>query len=336
MRNMTPWALAASATLIAGCVAAPAEPESPTPAAESAQTTPETEPAPLVAPAFDTPWPSGFTRRELADTALAKTFAFLDQRTEGASDQYLTIVYQDTVLEVHQEWGTDLAVVTIDAFGDYLTDDTLLVVGTDGDFLVSTLAELNKPLVPEFERCCSSGVAGVAHLGSSWVSLPSDFVVERMPPADVSAIIPHELFHNIQHSLDKAPASQNYPPGDALYRPTWLSEGSANYMGYAMLAYRGYKKYWGNHFIAPPNAAAEEDFLLSRYESSDGSNGPYSYGQLATEYIIANVGVEPLMNIWKIAGQGASFEDAFEEALGISVEDFYAAYDAMVESMVFD
>jgi uncharacterized glyoxalase superfamily metalloenzyme YdcJ len=35
-------------------------------------------------------------------------------------------------------------------------------------------------------------------------------------------------------------------------------------------------------------------------------------------------------------GEGASFEDAFEGALGISVQDFYAAYDAMVETMVFD
>jgi hypothetical protein len=40
------------------------------------------------------------------------------------------------------------------------------------------------------------------------------------------------------------------------------------------------------------------------------------------------------MNIWKLAGQGASFEDAFEEALGISAQDFYAAYDDMIVNMV--
>jgi ABC-type phosphate/phosphonate transport system substrate-binding protein len=67
-----------------------------------------------------------------------------------------------------------------------------------------------------------------------------------------------------------------------------------------------------------------------------GSSDPYNYGSLATEYIVASVGIEPLMTIWKLAGQGASFEDAFEEALGISVQDFYAAYDAMVETMVLE
>jgi hypothetical protein len=40
------------------------------------------------------------------------------------------------------------------------------------------------------------------------------------------------------------------------------------------------------------------------------------------------------MNLWKLAGQGASFEDAFEEVLGISVQDFYAAYDDMIVNMV--
>jgi hypothetical protein len=67
-----------------------------------------------------------------------------------------------------------------------------------------------------------------------------------------------------------------------------------------------------------------------------GSNDPYNYGSLATEYIVASVGIEPLMNIWKLAGEGASFEDAFEDALGISAQDFYAAYDDMIVSMVLD
>jgi ABC-type phosphate/phosphonate transport system substrate-binding protein len=105
-------------------------------------------------------------------------------------------------------------------------------------------------------------------------------------------------------------------------------------MGEAIVAYRGYQPYWGNHFTASASDAAAEDFILSRHEAFVGSNDPYNYGSLATEYIVASVGIEPLMNIWKLAGEGASFEDAFEEALGISVQDFYAAYDAMVVNMV--
>jgi hypothetical protein len=338
MRVKNIWLLGALTALLVGCVAAP-EGEDQSAMTESApeetpaEVMPEADAAPVVAAAFETPWPTGFTRRELADTALAKTFAFLDQRSEGASDELLTIVYQDTVLDVHQEWGTELAQLAIDSFADYLADDTLLVVGTEGAFYVETLEERGQPLMPGFEECCSSGVAGIAHKGSSWVSLPDDFIVGPLPDT-VVAIIPHELFHNVQDSLDKGPGGQVLPPGDPLYRPVWLIEGSANYMGLAMVAYGGYSDYWGNHFTATAEDATEEDFILSRHEAYVGSYEPYSYGQLATEYIIASVGIEPLMNIWTLAGQGASFEDAFEEALGISVQDFYAAYDAMVESMV--
>lgn len=303
---------------------------------EPAQESPELDPAPTVAGSFLSPWPKGFSRRELADTALAKTHAYFDSRTEGASEGLLTVTFQETVLDVHQEWGSEVAVLTIESFAEYLDGETLLVVGTEGDFFIETLAEKNRPLPPEFDRCCSRGIAGVAYLGTSWVSLPSDFIVEKMPPAGHMAIIPHELFHNIQDSLDKGPASQTYPPGNELYRPVWLTEGSANYMGFAITDYLGHKDYWGNHFVAPSTVALDEDFVLARYEVSDGSNDPYSYGQLATEYIIASVGVEPLMNVWKLSGEGLSFEESFEQAIGISVEEFYAAYDEMISSMVFE
>lgn len=38
-------------------------------------------------------------------------------------------------------------------------------------------------------------------------------------------------------------------------------------------------------------------------------------------------------SIWKLAEEGA-FDDDFEEAIGMSVQDFCAAQDAMVENMV--
>jgi hypothetical protein len=300
---------------------------------------PEADAAPVVAAAFETPWPSGFTRRELADTALAKTYAFLDQRTKGASDDLLKIVYQDTVLQVHQEWGTELARLTIDSFADYLSGDTLLVVGTEGEFFVETLKVEGAALMPGFEQCCYQGPAGIAYKGTSWVSLPDILDSEPLPGAQATAIIPHELFHNVQDSLDKGPGSQSLPPEHEMYRPMWLIEGSAEFIGFAVVDYNENWTYFADRFAVTGRdqvLAGEEDFLLGRYELNNGDYRAYTYGALATEYIIASVGIEPLMNIWKLAGQGASFEDAFEEALGISVQDFYAAYDAMVETMVLD
>jgi hypothetical protein len=315
----------------------PANDQSVAPEVVTAEVAPEEDAAHVVAAAFETPWPSGFTRQELADSAIAKTFAYLDQRTEGASDDLLKIVYQDTVLQVHQEWGTELAQLTIDSFADFLSDDTLLVVGTEGEFFVETLKVEGAALMPGFEQCCSSGVAGIAYKGTSWVSLPEVLVSEPLPGAQSAAIIPHELFHNVQDSLDKGPGSQVLPPGNELYRPMWLIEGSAEFIGFAITDYGGDWPYFADRFAVTGRdqvLAGEEDFLLGRYELNNGDYRAYTYGALATEYIIASVGVEPLMNIWKLAGQGASFENAFEEALGISVQDFYAAYDDMIVNMV--
>lgn len=311
------------------------------PPSDAVAKTPEvtTEPEhriPVVSAVFETPWPSGFTRQEMADSALAKTFAFFDQRSAGANEELLTIVYQNTVLDVHQEWGTELAELTIDAFADYLADETLLVVGTEGAFFIDTLKSTQYELMPGFEHCCATGIAGIAYKGTSWVSLPNALDAEPLPDAQAAGIIPHELFHNIQDSLDKGPGSQVLPPESEFYRPLWFIEGSAEFIGFAMVDYGGTWPYFADRFAITPGEqilAAEEDFLLARYELNNGDYRAYTYGAIATEYIIASVGVEPLMNIWKLAGQGASFEDAFEEALGLSVADFYAAYDDMIVNM---
>lgn len=324
---------------LTGCAATePAPDEIPTPEAlvneEESAPEPEKIPPPEISDAFATPWPTGFTRRELADTALARTYAFLDGRGTTGADQYLSIVYQDTVLERHREWGTDLAELTIDAFSSYLDEDILLVAGTEGDFFIETLQEADRPLMKGFDQCCSTGIAGVAHDGTSWVSLPRDFTQDQLPIAVHMAIIPHELFHNVQDSLDEGPGGQILPPGNRLYRPVWLVEGSAQYMGLAIVSYRGQHEYWGNHFATTLEDAAAEDLMLSRYEArTGGANDPYNYGSLATEYIIASVGVDPILDIFRYAGEGASFEEAFEQAIGLSVEEFYQAFDTMNEEM---
>ncbi len=295
---------------------------------------PENIPPPEISDAFAAPWPTGFTRRELADTALARTYAFLDGRDTTGADEFLSILYQDTVMERHRDWGTDLAELTIDAFSPYLDEDILLVAGTEGDFFVETLQGIERPLMPGFEQCCSTGIAGIAHKGTSWVSLPRDFTQDRLPIAGHMAIIPHELFHNVQDSLDKGPGGQTLPPGHVFYRPVWLIEGSAEFMGLAIVSYRGHHEYWGNHFATTLEDAAAEDLMLSRYEAWTGYGpDPYNYGSLATEYIIASVGVEPILDIFRYAGEGASFEEAFEQAIGLSVEEFYQAYDTMNEEM---
>ena len=340
MRVKNIWLLGALTALLVGCVAAP-EGEDQSAMTESApeepttEVMPEPEGPPVVSEAFATPWPTGFTRRELADSALAKTYEYLDQREQGAHESILTVVHQDNVAQFHRDFGEDLAQVTVDAFSPYVADDVLLVMGTNIDFLEETLEELGRPY--QSDAFPQTGTTCVAWQGTAWISMPGVFGDNAMPgDPHLSACVPHEIFHIAQDTLDKAVyGEESQSCADEKFRPLWLVEGSAQFMGHAVVSYQGYHEYWGNHFTAGSVDLEGPRPLLSAVEPWESGWDAYKWGGLATEYIIASVGVEPLMAIWAKAGQCVPFEQGFEEALGISLADFYTAFDGMAESMVF-
>jgi hypothetical protein len=228
---------------------------------------------------------------------------------------------------------TEIATLTVDSFAPYIVDGTLLVVGNNQEFFEETVrAEgwpYNASAIPSGSEVC------VAYRGTSWVS-NQYFTTDRFPSdKNWSACIPHELFHVAQDTQDKGPGSQTLPPGHAFYRPLWLIEGSAQFMGHALMSYSGHYEYWGTHYTVGAGIEDLERPLLKIHESWEtGGYESYTMGSLATEYIVASVGVEPLMDIWTIAGRGASFEDAFQQALGVSVVDFYERFDTMNSEML--
>ena len=112
---------------------------------QEVEPTHEVETEPEISPAFESPWPSGFTRRELADTAVAKTYAFIEKRDPAASDDLLIMVSQDTVVDFHQELGAELAELTVETFADYFDEQVFLALGTDIDFLITELEERDRP-----------------------------------------------------------------------------------------------------------------------------------------------------------------------------------------------
>lgn len=40
------------------------------------------------------------------------------------------------------------------------------------------------------------------------------------------------------------------------------------------------------------------------------------------------------MDIWRYAGEGASLEDAFEQAIGLFIEEVYEVFDTKNEAMI--
>jgi hypothetical protein len=142
----------------------------------------------------------------------------------------------------------------------------------------------------------------------------------------------HEIFHTIQYSLNTQ-ANPNFVIGKDLVVPRWLMEGSANFYGYYVNEKLGFGTYQsGRRTQIEDFSEYKKVAPLSAYSSFNDLN-PYGIGQAATEYIIASVGFENLLNIFKFTGTEGTFSAGFKKAIGIDISDFYSKFDAARPSM---
>ena len=70
---------------------------------------------------------------------------------------------------------------------------------------------------------------------------------------------------------------------------------------------------------------------LSSYDNFESN--PYGIGQAATEYIIASVGFESLLNMFKFTGTEGTFSAGFKKATGIELSEFYSKFESARSSM---
>ena len=158
----------------------------------------------------------------------------------------------------------------------------------------------------------------------------------------------HEYFHVLQQQL--ASGSEQYGQS-----PYWLVEGLAVYAEYA-----AYAEYSGARDVltelAPYQSLAvrgarQPDFLenlsaeLARIE--DGASfyeheshleyTSYELSFIASVFLVEEQAREEdsYVNYWKLLGKRSTWQQAFEEAFGISLDGFYAAFDKWALSLPF-
>lgn len=54
---------------------------------------------------------------------------------------------------------------------------------------------------------------------------------------------------------------------------------------------------------------------------------PYNIGTLGVEFLVSNVGVQKMVDVFSQMGTGKSFSVAFEDATGIELVDFYSMFE---------
>ena len=139
----------------------------------------------------------------------------------------------------------------------------------------------------------------------------------------------HEFFHAVQERI-----SGGVPSPDGLgLAPQWFWEGPATFVGLQTASYLGWASYTteGREMaVARSNQLSTKSSQLSEATKNTGAPDapdPYGIGAIATEFLVANVGIEKFMEVYKNLGKKKKFADAFKTATGVELTDFYSMFE---------
>ncbi len=144
----------------------------------------------------------------------------------------------------------------------------------------------------------------------------------------------HEFFHTIQENL-----ARTNPGPKGLLVPNWFWEGPSMFVGTQTshaLGIVGYSESRQNSVDRYKNGAAiNRSSTLEEIRGNDGVIDPYALGHAASEFLAANVGMEKFINIYAALGTGKNFADAFKDATGVELADFYVMFEEVRGTLGF-
>jgi len=299
----------------------------PTPAASVAASP---SPTATVAKISFTPWSTTFATEDMVQAALAKTSEYLG--AVKPSNAY-TLTIDPAITTADREWITRMLDYTNGAFSDVLQGRIKVFLGTTHQWSSTTLRAAGTWVGdPGSPYPCSNGINDaycaendIALLIYSDIYKPNSNyrwdVGRRSTPA-------HELFHNVQFAL----GGRNVGPNDPTHIPRWLMEGSAAFFGQYIVEKLDLDKYSiGRNRQITESPSYRNVVPLVQYDNFNSD--PYGIGQAASEYLIASVGFENFLNIWKYTKSEGSFNRGFAKAIGIEISDFHAKFEAARASM---
>jgi hypothetical protein len=296
---------------------------------------------PELSSAFSTPWPTGISREELVNTALYKSFEYFDSIKQSDCSISAKTFGGDPLPTEHVEILETISDNMTLVFCNYLKKD-FYVIGGSSEFVKTTIKNeqisndfykgCGQALDLPFSACSFAQVAYTRDIGGT--NDGQVFVEDRK-----LTIAAHEVFHVIHDQIDPDPGGQVPPRGQDFFRPLWFIEGGGEYFGRLMPYYFRMISSYGT--FAPTDRSGmflSKDYLgdLEAMEVSRniafGTENYYS-GQVALEYIIANNGMEALLNVWVGMGNGKSFDEAFHSSIGLTTKEFYSKFKEMHDGL---
>ena len=176
---------------------------------------------------------------------------------------------------------------------------------------------------------------GTGEAGNGWIFVnTSGSWVRKEPLFSLMKMPAHELFHTYQQGLSGLSVwgGVNQVPEAG---PRWLSEGTAEYFAYRAMDAGGEADFdkmrnstdpWG--FV---KHAEYVDRRLSEMETWTGFSGARgditSYAVMAAELLASRTGEKSLIQFYSLTQPGTTWQEAFEQAFGMNVEEFYDLFE---------
>lgn len=286
------------------------------------------------------PWSTNFTQKQLSDAAEKK---FREWAAVQPDKSGLHKFISQTGLPKTRAKNFKLVdELGLKLFGQFFNRQTLTVLGTNEKWVVDQLNSNGG----DYENCnINVGNSGLTFCLDSGASqgyvITSDMgYTPNNPGVDGSSLLAHEFFHVVQKAMGATSVGLPIKSGEKAKEdgfPIWFVEGSANFVGFSVTSLAFNSSYWDGRAMtfryAPQTAFANrntlEDYEIRNGPGNDSPTYPYIAGQLATEYIVASVGFQKMLDIWINFKETRSFEKSFQAAIGMSKAEFYEKFEAV-------
>jgi len=171
-----------------------------------------------------------------------------------------------------------------------------------------------------------------------------DCLLSKSPPCGIS-LLPHEYFHLVQLNLADNVEGQHWNYGFVEAKnsfPHWLVEGSANFIASAIASiyldgkYSDFRKQSLSNRSRGPhmaNALVDYEVITPNQGWDEIRASSYNIGHIATEYIVASIGFQKVLEIWKDYAVTKNFYLSFERITGISTTTFYSKFESARQSL---
>jgi hypothetical protein len=305
----------------------------------AARPTPTPSPNPEKTPTIDNsfvPWSTEFAIENVSERAFK---SFLDWSKEQAlSPRKHQVIVQDTLKDF--KIVEDLQKIdkfTSGLFSQYFKTKSVTVIGSDEQWVISQIFASGGNLRNSQGRCNE-------RYDFLNICMNRDSLLSKSPPCGIS-LLPHEYFHLVQLNLADNVEGQHWNYGFEEAKnsfPHWLVEGSANFIASAIASiyldgkYSDFRKQSLSNRSRGPhmaNALVDYEVITPNQGWDEIRASSYNIGHIATEYIVASIGFQKFLEIWKDYAVTKNFYLSFERITGISTTTFYSKFESARQSL---